>query len=478
MNFSEHTPLTRDEFDRALPPPWPEDLSETVRRRVRAFEHMLVVLDDDPTGGQAVHGLRELLHWDEALLEAQLSDRRNAFFALTNTRSMSPVDAQTCIHNLADQLAQIAERLEQPLDLLVRGDSTLRGHFPLELDTVRSAFEERLGIRYDGVVLCPFFAEGGRVTAGDIHWVEESNMMRPVALTEFARDTTFGYSRSNLVHWVEEKTGGAVCASDVLSISLKHIRQQGPEGVRDQLLQMGPGRIAIINALTYADLAVCMMGLFDAQERGKRFLFRTSASFVKVRSGVNERPLLRGSELAQPSAHGGLVAVGSYVGKTTRQLEQLMQLEDIAGIELDVEAVLGPERKREIARVAQAATEAISTGIDAVIYTSRTRETIYGKAGDLQVGKRVSTALIEAVKFVAQTPRFLIAKGGITSSDVARIGLGAHSVEILGQILPGVPVWQLGPESRFPGMSYVVFPGNVGAEDGLAEAVLRCRNAI
>ena len=110
MNFSEHTPRTRDDFDRALPPPWPEDLSETVRRRVRACERMLVVLDDDPTGGQAVHGLRELLHWDKGLLEAQLADRRNAFFALTNTRSMSPADAQTCIHNLADQLAHIAER--------------------------------------------------------------------------------------------------------------------------------------------------------------------------------------------------------------------------------------------------------------------------------------------------------------------------------------------------------------------------------
>lgn len=477
MNFCQHTPLKRDEFDRALPPPWPEDLSETVRRRVRDSERMLVVLDDDPTGGQAVHGLRELLHWDEVLLEAQLAGSANVFFALTNTRSMSPADAQTCIYDLANQLAQIAHRLDRPLDLLVRGDSTLRGHFPLELETVRSAFEQRLGVRYDGIVLCPFFFEGGRVTAGDIHWVEEGDTMRPAALTEFARDTTFGYNQSHLAHWVEEKTGGAVCAADVLSISLEHIRQQGPQGVCDQLLQMEPGRVAVINAVTYADLAVCMTGLLDAQDRGKHFLFRTSASFVKVRSGVDERPLLTGDELAQPSAQGGLVAVGSYVDKTTRQLEQLLQLEGVNGIELGVEAVLGPEREREIARVAQAATAAISTGIDAVIYTSRTRETTHGKAGDLQLGKRVSTALVEAVKHIAQTPRFLIAKGGITSSDVARVGLDAYSVEILGQILPGIPVWRLGSESRFPGMSYIVFPGNVGAEDGLAQVVLRCRDA-
>jgi hypothetical protein len=31
----------------------------------------------------------------------------------------------------------------------------------------------------------------------------------------------------------------------------------------------------------------------------------------------------------------------------------------------------------------------------------------------------------------------------------------------------------LGPETRFPGMAYVVFPGNVGGDDALAEAVAR-----
>jgi uncharacterized protein YgbK (DUF1537 family) len=36
--------------------------------------------------------------------------------------------------------------------------------------------------------------------------------------------------------------------------------------------------------------------------------------------------------------------------------------------------------------------------------------------------------------------------------------------------LPGIPVWQLGEESRFPGMNYVVFPGNVGGADALLHA--------
>ena len=477
MNFNEHAAIARDAFDQALPSPWPEDLSETVRQRVRDCGRTLVVLDDDPTGGQAVHGLRELLHWDEALLEALITEDPGTFFALTNTRSLGATEARNAIHQLATQLAAIARRTNRPLDLLVRGDSTLRGHYPHELDAVRDAFETRMGFRYDGVILCPFFAEGGRLTAGDIHWVAEGDSVRPVAKTEFARDAAFGYERSHLAHWVEEKTAGTVCAGDVLSISLECIRQQGPEGVCDQLLQMAPGRVAIINAVSYRDIEVATLGLLDAQERGKRFLLRTSASFVKVRSGVEDRPLLETSELTQPGAQGGLVAVGSYVDKTTQQLEGLLQLDGVKGIELGVETVLGPQRDGEIARVAGAATEALAAGVDAIIYTSRTRETARGKAGDLQVGSRVSTALIETIKRIDTVPRFFIAKGGITSSDIARLGLGAHSVDILGQILPGVPVWRLGAESRFPGMAYVVFPGNVGTSDSLAEAVLRCRGA-
>jgi uncharacterized protein YgbK (DUF1537 family) len=65
----------------------------------------------------------------------------------------------------------------------------------------------------------------------------------------------------------------------------------------------------------------------------------------------------------------------------------------------------------------------------------------------------------------------LIAKGGITSSDVATQALNVSRAVVMGQLLPGVPVWQLGAESRYPGLAYVVFPGNVGRSKSLLEAV-------
>ncbi len=69
------------------------------------------------------------------------------------------------------------------------------------------------------------------------------------------------------------------------------------------------------------------------------------------------------------------------------------------------------------------------------------------------------------------SPSFVVAKGGITSSDVGTKALRVKRALVLGQIAPGVPVWQTGEESRFPGIPYVIFPGNVGEEDTLKKAV-------
>ena len=69
------------------------------------------------------------------------------------------------------------------------------------------------------------------------------------------------------------------------------------------------------------------------------------------------------------------------------------------------------------------------------------------------------------------TPAFVVVKGGITSSDVGVKALRVQCARVLGQIRPGIPVWQTGPESLFPGTPYVIFPGNVGEISTLREAI-------
>ena len=83
---------------------------------------------------------------------------------------------------------------------------------------------------------------------------------------------------------------------------------------------------------------------------------------------------------------------------------------------------------------------------------------------------KISDAVQSLVGNLVETPLFVIAKGGITSSDVGTKALRVRRATVMGQIRPGIPVWKTGEESRFPGIPYVIFPGNVGEDTTLREA--------
>jgi uncharacterized protein YgbK (DUF1537 family) len=275
---------------------------------------------------------------------------------------------------------------------------------------------------------------------------------------------------------VAEKTGGRGPSAQVAAVSIETIRRAGPDGVADQLADLHSGGVCVINAASERDLAVAALGILQAELRGRRFLYRTAASIVPLRAGISPRPLLTRADLDLPAAGGGLIVIGSYVPKSSDQAAALLAQPGVASVEVDVGALLaaeGPEH--EIARVAQAADQQLRAGRDTAIWTSRQLVTGADAESSLAIGRRVSDGLVAIVRAITTRPRYLLAKGGITSSDIATGGLHVQRALVLGQILPGVPVWQLGPESRYPGMSYIVFPGNVGGPGALAEVVAALR---
>jgi uncharacterized protein YgbK (DUF1537 family) len=455
----------------SLPPPLEAaDLEVRVRKAVVASGRKVIALDDDPTGVQTVHDAAVLARWDVASLAAELRCPEPLFFILTNSRSLPEDRAMALNRDIADNLLAASRETGVPFVIASRSDSTLRGHFPAETDALADALG---GI--DGVLICPAFFEGGRVTAGDIHFVRDGERVMPAAETEFARDATFGYLARTLPEWVVEKSRGRITATDVVSLSLDVIRRGGPDGVAQRLREVRGGQPVIVNALDYADLWTVVLGLLRAEGEGKRFLYRTGASFVRARAGISARPLLSRKELLGPEAlrpARGLVVVGSHVRRTTEQLERLLEGRETDGIEVSVAELLAGEDQRaaEIARVTNLAGAALAAGETPVVCTSRQLERPTGY-DELTVARTVSDSLVAIVRGIATRPDFVIGKGGITSSDVGTRGLGANRALVLGQIRPGVPVWRLGPESRFPDMPYVVFPGNVGDADTLADVV-------
>lgn len=112
-------------------------------------------------------------------LPAGLLGSEKLFFVLTNSRSFSAEETR-CVHReIADHLAQASRETGRPFVLISRSDSTLRGHYPLETQTLRQELEARLPVRFDGEILLPFFLEGGRYTVGDVHYVREGDRLIP-----------------------------------------------------------------------------------------------------------------------------------------------------------------------------------------------------------------------------------------------------------------------------------------------------------
>ncbi|KAJ5852873.1 hypothetical protein N7534_005416 [Penicillium rubens] len=458
--------LRLDEVQQRLPPPVPSTDLET---QVANSDDLpvLVVLDDDPTGTQTCHGINVLTVWDEEILTREFQQCNRGFFILTNSRALPTPEARGLIREICTAVKHAAAKLQRAFEIVLRGDSTLRGHFPDEPE----AAEDVIGA-VDGWILAPFFRQGGRLTIDDVHYVAdpEENLI-PAAQTPFAKDATFGYANSNLRKYVVEKSGGSIAEDRVHSISLEDIRTGGPEAVSKKLLSLRKRSVIVVNAVVDTDMEVFVLGLLAAKSQGRTYLYRTGAAFVSTRLGIAQIPPLIPKSLGlstHASQPGGLILAGSYVPKTTEQLQSLIDGRgpSLEVIVLKVEGLLkSPEdADRAALDTADKAGQLILSGRDVLVMTSR--DLITGKDGvsSLKIGSTVAAVLVLFLRLLVPRPRYITAKGGITSSDAA-----AH---ILGQAASGVPLWRCDePTSKFSGIPYVVFPGNVGEVNTLRDLV-------
>lgn len=442
---------------------------------MEGFHKKLVVLDDDPTGVQTVHDVSVYTDWEEESIRNGFEEKEAMFFILTNSRSFS-VEETTKVHqDIAARVAKVARELGQDFMIISRGDSTLRGHYPLETQLLADGLTKNEGVVIDGEIICPFFPEGGRYTMDNIHYVKEQDNLVPAGMTEFARDKTFGYKSSDLTEYVEEKTEGKYHKEDCITISLDELNALDVQGIKDKLMSAQNMAKIIVNAVSYADLKVFCAALVLAMKAGKHYMARTAAAFTKVMGRISDQPLLGRAQLEGDTKNGGIVLIGSHVKKTTDQLNCLKELDGQADfMEFQVNTVFEENGlEKAVERTVKAAEEKILSGRTVVIYTSRQllapeNMTLEEK---LHISVKISNAVTSIIGKLSVKPKFIIAKGGITSSDVGTKALRVKKARVMGQVKKGIPVWMTGEESKFPGMPYIIFPGNVGEVSTLKEIV-------
>lgn len=451
--------------------------SERIASLRRSHGRRTVALDDDPTGSQAVHDVAVVTALGPAEYAAALAEPGSTAFLLTNTRSLDEADAVALTERVGRDLFALERSLGERqrveghlLDVVSRSDSTLRGHVVAEVTALDRVRREVLERGFDGVLFVPAYLEAGRWTSDDTHWARVAGEAVPVGETEFARDATFGYGSSNLVDFLVEK---GVPRDRVSSLPLATIRA-GADAAREVLESVTEGTWVVVNAESYADLDTVAEAYAAC---GRTFLSRSGPSWVRALSGIAERGVLTADEIwptdGPRRAGHGLAVVGSHVGQTARQVERARERGGVREVVLDVPTLVGGDGAAHVAATIDAVVDALATG-DVLFYTSRSLVRGADADDSLRIARLVSDAVVEVVRGArAARPAWVIGKGGITSHDVAVRGLGIRRGTVLGQLFPGMVSVLRADEAPddVVGTPYVVFAGNVGDENALADAI-------
>lgn len=439
-----------------------------LERRIR-----IVVIDDDPTGIQTVHGCLFLTEPNVAHITEALQDEEPFFYLLVNSRAMTEEDARKVVRQAVEAVLEANRTLHYNLLFISRSDSTLRGHFPAEPDTIRTVLAEQHLEPCFPLLFIPSFFEAGRMTIEGVHYMRNNEELIPVNETEFARDNVFGYQNARLTEYIVEKGRGTIRTEELMHITLTELRSTTPEAIASRLQQHAAARCISFDSLDYGDLGVLAKAIllqFTPDKQEQYGIIRSSSSLPKALSGIEEQ----GYVAAPTKGAQGVVVVGSHVKKSTEQLLALLASPHVAGIEIDVEAILNDDPTL-MQRTMQQAQTHYNAGIIPVLYTSRKEVRCNDVAQRQALGIKISQFLVEAVRSLPFHPDFLVSKGGITSHDILTHSLAVRMARVEGQAAAGIPTIRTDSKGPFPQMRYVIFPGNVGAVETLREVVERLR---
>lgn len=459
-----------------------DQMREVISDLNKERSHWFVILDDDPTGSQCVHDIPVITNWDTKNIEWAFKQPEKAFFLLTNSRALNENDAKSVLNEVLVNLDEVASKLNVSYSVMSRGDSTLRGHFPLETDlikTKKSSYKNSKII----TLFVPAYIEAGRITKDDIHWVRENDSFVPVGESAYAKDSTFGFKNSNLYKFISEKYEGKTSPATV-SVSLEVIRELGSVAIAEMFTNAVNDSLFIINAENNSDLDVVSLAAISAENEGLEIIYRVGPSFVASRLGIRQFEQSQSRKVIQNSVKTGhgLIVVGSHVPNTTTQLNYLKNANiPISFIEVDVKKIINQNSRQQEVERATSALEVSLLKQDSVLVTSRNVEKSNNRAESLIIAVTIADALVEITSRVLANNKigWVIAKGGITSNDLLTKTLKMDRARILGQIFPGfVSVWAPCSADLIFGQEIpiVIFAGNVGTPASLLETISILKN--
>ncbi|MBL7253245.1 four-carbon acid sugar kinase family protein [Paractinoplanes lichenicola] len=455
----------------------------------------VLVLDDDPTGTQCASDVSVLLRPYE-------TGPWTTGYVLTNTRALDADDAAALV-------TSVKERAGPGTELVLRGDSTLRGHVFAEMNA--------LGLENGVGLIVPAFPAAGRITVGGVHFVDTgdkgnggngggngsssggngggngsssgggSSSGSGNGGGSSSGSSNGGSSSSGSSNGGSSSSGSSSSGNGggngggtrinvadtefardpVFGFTARTMRDWvtelggprpyasvGPSGVREALLRLPNGGVVVPDVTDDADLIPILAGLTAARQAGRHVVVRCAAPLAALLAGVTGRLV----PAPKPARPGLLIVCGSHTAAATAQLAALAaHTPPHLVVPTDAPGTSAATRARATRTSTDALVEVArrqlrEAGV-AVVTTERVRRAEHGTLAD---GARVMAALTGVVARLAPYVGMVVTKGGITSAEVATSGLGASVATVRGQVETGVPLWDVG------GVPVAVVPGNIG----------------
>ena len=375
----------------------------------------------------------------------------------TDSRSLSAKEAYGRVSEACGLLLRENFRI-----LYKKVDSTMRGNIGAELDAVCRH------VRPDFIVLAPSFPDAGRVVRSGRMYVHGV----PLHETDAGRDPKHPVSRSYLPDLLRAQTDqpAAVVTAEELrgddAALMEKMRRCREEHIS----------CLVFDAETDADLRriVAVVG-----RSGFRVVWAGSAGLARALAESWSRTARRDKPSFQGPAGTVCITVGSVNVRSRRQLDAVLRLPGVTGIEMRSDLVLEEaSRRRELDRLGRLAAEAMRSPPRAlVLYSSGNPEDVdkarragAGLGMDAgEVSNAVSRALGEFAAGVIGSfgIRHLVLTGGDTARQVC-LRLGTPAIELVDELQPGVPIGRLcGGKERW----VVTKAGGFGSDEVLCDAL-------
>lgn len=408
-----------------------------------------IVLDDDPTGTQCATNVAVLLDWDTQSIVDALS-KADSVYIQTNSRALSETDAVVLATRIKSEGDEAGKLLNEPIEYVLRGDSTMRGHVFSETSVFLKP--------NSSILFLPAYPEVGRTTIDGVHYVLIEGVNTPAHKTEFANDPIFSFTSGTMANFVSEK-------SDRIGfpVSLDSVRL-GADSLAQIFRDAPAGSVIVPDAQSDADIEIIADAVRLLRNEAAPLVVRSAAPLAALLAGVRSTSLLHGP-LMGTAPFSVLLVAGSHTAGATSQLADIQARWGQPVVINTESAMQDPQAAAQLA--INEVKAQIATTSFGFVTSQRNRRP---EDNTLHHGEMVMKAIIATVQGVAALVDVIVTKGGITSAEVARAGIGAKEAWVLGQILPGISAWKLkDPNNRE--YLYIVVPGNVGNHDTLIKTL-------